>query len=240
MSDEGEKSSWLEPLPEEYTAEGDMTGRRMLVAALTVIVLAVFGGLIWYSYMAGADNGPVPVVRADKSVVREKPDNPGGMQVLNQDKRVFDRVASDKAEKNESLGPSAELPVERPVANDSPVKKIAEDIKQPEAEKPDLQPEVVARKVAEIAPAVKGKAGKFLVQLGAFGKKTTAEQLWRKLQKDNTILLAGLDADIMMVDLGKKGVLYRLRGGMIATRSNADTICQALKLRKQACIVVTR
>ena len=78
------------------------------------------------------------------------------------------------------------------------------------------------------------------MQLGAFGKKTTAEQLWRKLQKDNTILLAGLDADIMMVDLGKKGVLYRLRGGMIATRSNADTICQALKLRKQACIVVTR
>ncbi|VAW00310.1 hypothetical protein MNBD_ALPHA01-886, partial [hydrothermal vent metagenome] len=75
---------------------------------------------------------------------------------------------------------------------------------------------------------------------GAFGKKTTAEQLWRKLQKDNTILLAGLDADIMMVDLGKKGVLYRLRGGMIASRANADTICQALKLRKQACIVVTR
>lgn len=115
MSDEDEKSSWLEPLPEEYATDSDMTGRRMLIAALTVIVLAIFGGLVWYSYMEGNDNGPVPAVRADKSVIKIKPSNPGGLEVPDQDKRVFDRVTADHLETPESLAPSAEIPVDRPV-----------------------------------------------------------------------------------------------------------------------------
>ncbi len=235
MSDEGERASWLEPLPEEYTSQDDMTGRRMMVAALTVIILAVFGGLIWYSYLDGTD-GPVPVVRADKSVVKEKPDTPGGLQVPDQDKSVFNRVDSEQSadsgqeNNNEKLAQGAELPVELPV----------------EIMKKDDTPTVLPQKSENVTseyktttPAVEVKIDIFLVQLGAFGKKETAELLWGKLQKDNSTLLKGLNSDIMMIDLGKKGVLYRLRGGTVTDRPSAAKICDALIAKKQACIVVT-
>jgi len=238
MSDEGEKASWLEPLPDEYDTGGDMTGRRMMIAALTVVILAIFGGLIWYSYMEGTDNGPVPVVRADKAVVKEKPDTPGGMNVPDQDKHVFERVASGEADKNEMLEPSAELPIERPLekaeAKAVPVIEKATQIL------PSAQTKTITSEKTAITPPAASKVGNLLVQLGAFGKKDTAEQLWRKLQKDNPALLKGLSSDIMMVDLGKKGVLYRLRGGMIADRASAGKICKGLKTKKQACIVVAR
>lgn len=260
MSEEGEKASWLEPLPEEYTTEEDTTGRRMLIAALTVVVLAVFGGLIWYSYLEGTDIGPVPVVRADKSVVKEKPDTPGGLQVLDQDKGVFNRLVSDRVENSEQLAPSGDLPLDRPVetkAVETATDMVAEDIKSEAKEitaktVEPIEAEQVASEVATIAPASAGKSpvssevssdvkiGNFLVQLGAFGKKNTAIQLWQKLQRDNGTLLAGLSSDIMMIDLGKKGVLYRLRGGMVADRASADKICAGLKAKKQACIVVAK
>ncbi|VAV96924.1 hypothetical protein MNBD_ALPHA02-1514 [hydrothermal vent metagenome] len=236
MSNEGEKSSWLEPLPEEYAAEGDMTGRRMLVAALTVIILAIFGGLIWYSYMESNNSGPVPVVRADKSVVKIKPDTPGGLQVPDQDKNVFNKITSANNDKADTLAPSAELPLERPVA-------VAGTEPEPAPLPPKMDSkttEAAARKVAAIAPSSAGKPGRFFVQLGAFSKKTSAEKLWEKLEKDNATLLSGLAADIMMIDLGKKGALYRLRGGMITTRGEAKDICDTLKAKKQACIVVTK
>ena len=259
MSDEGEKSSWLQPLPEEFASDGDMTGRRMLVAALTVIILAIFGGLIWYSYMEGSNNGPVPVVRADNSVVKEKPENPGGLDVPDQDKRVFNRVASDGVENDENLGPSAELPVERPaqkslaqksLAQKPPVvEEVAQDQSPPEetlpvaentSEPPVLKPEDIAKEVAAIAPSVEGMKDGLLIQLGAFGKQEAAKNLWNKLYKGNKVLLEGLKPDIMMIDLGKKGVLYRLRGGLVASRPDADKICAALKAKQQACIVVAK
>ncbi len=241
MSDEDEKSSWLEPLPEEYAADSDMTGRRMLIAALTVIVLAIFGGLVWYSYMEGNDNGPVPAVRADKSVVKIKPSNPGGLEVPDQDKRVFDRVTADQLDAPESLAPSAEIPVDRPT--DATADEMADEVVSEVA--PDAASEgQEATTEAVVKPADQGPAkravieGDFLIQLGAFGKKQSAEKLWRKLRQENVALFAGLAPDIMMVDLGKKGVLYRLRGGMLAERASADAICAALKAKKQACIVV--
>lgn len=222
MPDEDEKSSWLEPLPEEYTTGEDMTGRRMLVAAFTVIVLAIFGGLIWYSYLKGNDDGPVPVVHADKSVVKEKPDNPGGLQVPDRDKRVFERVTSSPSQESEQLGRSAELPLERP----EEAVPESRDIPAPPVQEPEA--------------AASLPTGKYLVQLGAFGHKETAEKLWNRLQQENMSQLGDLNPDIMMIDRGKKGVLYRLRGGRVADKAAATNICKALKAKKQACIVVSK
>lgn len=240
MSGGDEKTSWLEPIPEEYANDGEMTGRRMFFAALTVIILAVFGGLIWYSYLDGNDNGPVPVVRADRSVVKEKPDNPGGLQVPDQDKRVFVRVDSEEPEKEQSLAPGAEIPVERETKPAPEVAK-AEVAKQPEQYIQPLKAEQLPETTSKTTPKTTPKTnGKYLVQLGAFGQKKTAEQLWIKLQAKFPVILGGLGPDIMMIDLGKKGVFYRLRGGMIADRKLADQICVGLSAKKQPCMVVTK
>ncbi len=240
MSDEGNKSSWLEPLPAEYANDEDAIGRRMLIAGLTVVILAIFGGLIWYSYMAGRNDGPVPVIRADNSVVKEKPDTVGGLIVPDQDKRVFNRVASEEPSKDEKLSPSAELPVDRPNSETelAPIESVVDKVVQPVVETLETASTTVekSKPVAQIKPAI----GNLLVQLGAFSKKETAEQLWLRLKKDNANILGDYDLNIMMVDLGKKGMLYRLRGGFISDRSEANKICAALKAKKQPCIVVSK
>lgn len=240
MSGEDEKSSWLKPLPEEFTSGMGMPSRRMMGAGLAIIVIGVFAALVWYSYMGGNDEGPVPVVRADKSVVKEKPESPGGLDVPNQDKRVFDRVASGTADKDETLGASGELPVERP--GGSTAKEKAEDSTAAAIAEipvvPTLTPETAAPKLTEEAPAAVAPTGDFLVQLGAFRKIETAEKLWLKLQKENPEILGDLVSDIMRADLGEKGIYYRLRAGWLADKPAAVQICDALKAKKKPCLVV--
>jgi cell division septation protein DedD len=41
----------------------------------------------------------VPLVKADTTPVREKPDDPGGMYIANRDKQVYDAISSDGVEK---------------------------------------------------------------------------------------------------------------------------------------------
>ncbi|WP_321390926.1 SPOR domain-containing protein [Emcibacter sp.] len=247
-----EKSSWLEPLPEEYAGEENMTSRRMIIAAITVVVLAIFAGVIWYSYMQGADKGPVPVVRADKSVIKVKPDDPGGMKVPHQDKEIFEQVAGAGSEKEEVLGASSEIPMDRPSV-DAPA---AGDLNvalppNPPVEEGDAEAKTVAeaeQAAEQISPAASAptpsvterETGDFMIQLGAFSQLASAEKLWANLAQKHGDLLAGLTPDYMVVDLGEKGVLYRVRGGNIEDRDAADRICDQLKKAGQGCMVVKK
>lgn len=239
MADDKDSSSWLKPLPEEYGAE-DATGKRMIFAGLTVLILAVFGGLIWYSYMQGNDQGPVPVVRADKKPVKVKPKDPGGLEVPDRDKLVYEKLTGDKGTKDDVLASSAELPMERPTAQ----KPASEDVNivlppKPPSKQAEKTIQEEATKAAAIAPAATSN-GNFMIQLGAFGKKSSAENLWKSLVDKNSAYLGGLTAEYVMVDKGSKGVLYRLVAGRIEGRKQADDICGVLKKAKQACIVVKK
>ena len=61
------------------------------------IFVAVFGlmsvsGLVWFALNQGKliiGNDEVPLVKADTSPIRLKPDNPGGLKVPNQDRLIF-------------------------------------------------------------------------------------------------------------------------------------------------------
>ena len=249
--DQKDKSSWLEPLPEEYAGEENMTSRRMIIAAITVVVLAIFAGVIWYSYMQGADKGPVPVVKADKSVIKVKPDDPGGMEVPHQDKEIFEHVAGNDEPKEEVLASSSEIPMDRPAAN-IPSQNASSDVNvalPPSPPTDEEEVEVSADKVEEqVSPAAPAPAssaaisstGEFMIQLGAFSQLSSAEKLWANLSGKHAALLSNLKPDYMVVDLGDKGILYRVRGGSIEDRETADNICAQLKKAGQGCMVVKK
>jgi|GEM_PF-4153258 len=155
--DKGEKSSWLEPIPEELAGDEEMTSRRMIIAGITVLVLAVFGGLIWYSYLEGTEDGPVPVVRANNSAVKVKPQEPGGMKVDHQDKEVFDRFSADNTAKEDTIAPSSEVALNRPEP-EKPVVQPASDVKVALPPKPpvsDKKPAEVEKQVEK--PVVEKK-----------------------------------------------------------------------------------
>jgi len=86
-------------------------GRGWIVAA----VFAAFVGLAWlWAFQRGPDSAPavVPVLRADNTPMRKKPDDPGGLKVLD-----IDPLADDSgraAPRVERLLPPPETPLPRP------------------------------------------------------------------------------------------------------------------------------
>ncbi|WP_448187717.1 SPOR domain-containing protein [Azospirillum sp. sgz301742] len=94
--------------------------RGLLALGASVVGIAAFAGVILYAYRgdrAGPDGGP-PVLEADATPTKLRPEQPGGMEVPHQDKLVFDRLnqsAKDDRPKVEHLLPPPEQPLPRPV-----------------------------------------------------------------------------------------------------------------------------
>ena len=89
------------------------------------------------------------------------------------------------------------------------------------------KPAAVAPKMAPPAPVV-ASSGSWRVQLGAFGKRASAESLFAKLSGG---ALAGRQAYYVPV-----GAMTRLQAGPFATRADAAAACSRLKA--QACFPV--
>jgi len=92
------------------------------------------------------------------------------------------------------------------------------------------------------APAAKNAAvsgGAFLVQLGALRSAPDAEKEWGRIQRANSDVLGGLKSDVVQVDLGSKGVFWRLRAGPL-DEQGARHVCGELKNRNQGCMVVRK
>ena len=89
------------------------------------------------------------------------------------------------------------------------------------------KPAAVAPKMAPPAPVV-ASSGSWRVQLGAFGKRASAESLFAKL---SGVALAGRQAYYVPV-----GAMTRLQAGPFATRAEAAAACARLKA--QACFPV--
>lgn len=87
----------------------------------TIIVFCVVGGfftLSWYAYHAGVESvrdEDLLVVEADKTPMKEKPADPGGMQFPNQDKTIFDTFSGNKPtpQNVERILPSPEEPMSK-------------------------------------------------------------------------------------------------------------------------------
>lgn len=85
---------------------------------------------------------------------------------------------------------------------------------------------------AQTAPAAARIAGKWRIQLGAYGNEAGARAQWAVLGK-KIPGLAGLQPSFE-----KAGALTRLRGGPLANRAEADKLCAAAKGAGQPCFPV--
>ena len=140
---------------------------KLLGAALAIVIVAGFGIGIWYAYDQGVKKGvklAPPIIKADDTPVKEKPEDPGGMEIPHQDKKVFDVLkAEPEEEKVETLMAPPEQVVEEAapvdIAEDPAVKKSNEPetlMAKPEEMKTDAEEavEAVAEKVEETVEAV--------------------------------------------------------------------------------------
>ncbi|HEX6979373.1 MAG TPA: SPOR domain-containing protein [Alphaproteobacteria bacterium] len=113
------------PDPNERLTPSQAHGRSRGLKAVPVIVvsvaLALFGGLVGYTYStsrSGGESGPVPLIKADPRPMKVKPEDPGGMDVPHQDKEIYNRLLRDGENpppRVERLLPPPEAPLPRPV-----------------------------------------------------------------------------------------------------------------------------
>lgn len=113
---------------EEYIEdeEGEWEDRRAPVKFIVTLAILVMGiGLAWFSYQWFNQIGsstPV-VIEPNDPIYKQKPENPGGMQVPHQDKLVYERFSPQQGQhKVERLIPQNEqvlVPPQTPVTVDS-------------------------------------------------------------------------------------------------------------------------
>jgi hypothetical protein len=242
--------------------------RRVLPrGALTFVTLFAFAAIIWYAYPQGQERFSdidIPVIAADKTAYKFKPDNPGGMEVRHQDSTVFDPLEKKETAGVEHLRPKPEEPMAKPqAASPSPLDKTprtldltavsngaekliaapevkpapVKDAPKPVAEKP--QPKAVTATAAPAQPANAGAAvAGVYIQLGAFRELGDAKADWARLQKKFPESLGKLSMRTERADLGAKGVFYRLQAGKLPD-VRAKEICSQLKAGGQpGCIIV--
>jgi cell division septation protein DedD len=262
---------------------------RLGVAALFMVVAA--GGL-WLAYSKGrssAGSGGVPLIKADQTAMKVKPDNPGG--VADDGGTPVYNVGATNGAKVEQLLPPPEQPLAKPppdavpapapvqaatanpapavsaaaplaaspsgtvpsAANTSaapvtaapvasaptvpapaaPAPEIAEDT----APAPAAPPPKPAKK-AEMPKQVAAAGGPLRIQIAATKDIASAHKEWARLKAAHGDVLGDLKAFGVRVDLGERGIFYRIQAGPIATRADASKRCAVLKQSGIGCIIV--
>ncbi len=79
---------------------------------------------------------------------------------------------------------------------------------------------------------------KFHIQLGSFRTEKSAEAALKKLKNKFPYIPKDKKGNIEFIDLGEKGIFYRLQLSPFSNRALASELCGQLKENKQNCFVV--
>lgn len=270
-------SDILDIIPERYDSDADSTSarssaRRSLVINIALGTVALIGVGVVAMYFLNGDQGNssvggIPVIKADDNSYKQRPDERGGMDVPNRDKRVYDRMGASTATEPqvERLLPPPEAPQSPPVIEPPPIpgaEKAAPSAvvavpPAPMAPPAPPTPAPVAAKAAPVpvpapAPVVTKPApapvaakpapapdGTHVVQLAALRGEADAVRAWDRIAKAQPDLLGSLQPDVQRADLGAKGIFYRLRTNAMDENS-ARMLCAELSKRKVGCLVAKR
>ena len=77
----------------------------------------------------------------------------------------------------------------------------------------------------------------YMVQLSASRSRALARSVYARFQAEHDDLLGRRDPLILRVDLGDRGIFYRVNVAGFATKAAADSFCADLKKRGQDCLV---
>jgi hypothetical protein len=107
--------------------------------------------------------------------------------------------------------------------------------KQPELTRRTAQP---APMVARAKPGHKYSSGSnSAIHLASFRTRKSAIRGWAQIKRAHAKLVGGLDHFISKVNLGRKGMYYRLKVGPFDSAKSANSVCRKLKQRRQFCEV---
>ena len=89
-----------------------------------------------------------------------------------------------------------------------------------------------------VVSAIVPPRDQFLLHLASHRTEAEAVREWELLTRKLAALLGALQPIIRSVDLGDRGVFYRVQAGPIGSRASARALCRQLKARDQYCRVL--
>ena len=146
-------------------------GLWLSLVALLLLGGAAFGGFYFLDGWLGEEVEPgVPLIRADAGPVKVRPESPGGMEVPDQDKLVYNRMqGAREAPPVEQLLPPPETPLPPPAPKPAPQEMV-----EPQ---PQPAPEAPARAAGipeETPPAEPGQPENLIAEAPPAAGETTA------------------------------------------------------------------
>lgn len=226
---------------------------------LAAAILAGFAWLVITAVTTVDDENLEPTLVKAPTLIKQRPETPGGMKIDHQDKQLFDLLESENSsdavadaviakaqatkEKDEALAKqavekkqlAAKAEIKKTVVKVAPVVKKAEPVKAVVKTVETKKAAPVAAKKETKVSAAKTTTG-WAVQLGSFRKTTDAKRAVSVYTKKVGNILVGLNSYIKKVDLGTKGVVYRVYFTGLKDGAHAKQICSQLKAQKQACL----
>ncbi len=236
----------------------------MVLALFAIVGVLVLSYLAWQSVRYPDDLANIPLITADKSPYKIKPEDRGGMEVAHADRVIFDTLLEDgQAEDNPhraALSPDPEAPIRaadieahaRPAPDTSDadtVEEVIETVLQEDAGQGENTAEklpvptppaaVAEASTPAAAPSTAEAApqGKVMIQLGSFRSKDQAAREWITIQQMDKGILSNMRPAVEKADLGTRGVYFRLKTGPYASKAAAKQICNELAALKLPCIV---
>ncbi len=94
-----------------------------------------------------------------------------------------------------------------------------------------------APSIASLIEGMSGPAGGWRVQIASVKNEDIAKSTWARLQAAHGDVLGSLRMQPTKVDLGDKGVWYRVQAGPLDEKQ-AQGVCGTLRTRKADCVVV--
>jgi hypothetical protein len=205
------------------------------------------------------------VIQASPAPTRIKPENAGGLVPPNQDKEVYNRIQPNTVPvQPEKLLATAETPrlpaggvlptppkpepdsskTPTPLqgASASPATTAPATTATPPAASPPVAdkpatPQAAGPSIASLIDNMSGPVGGWRIQIASVKSEDIAKSTWAKVQTANGDVLANLRMQPIRVDLGDKGVWYRVQAGPLDEKQ-AHSVCGTLKGRRSDCVAV--
>ena len=243
--------------PPSYRPQPRPAGMDPGTRRLALIAGGLGGGLllmvgVWS--LNGHGSGTVPVIQADKTPLRVKPDNPGGMQVAGANDELLTGDATGKAgtvapppEKPDpqalrAQAAPAPAPAPAAVAPTAPA-DVAAAPAAPPAKTAAAAP--VAHPPVAKTPARPGVATQSVlgsahhgaeVQLGALASEQAAREEWERLTRRMPGLLDQHRPDVAKAEVNGR-TFWRLRTTGFADVAEATSFCEQVRSKGGGCSI---
>ncbi len=258
------------PTPPPLKSEKSRSVGLKISIFIGIFGLVSISGLVWFALNQGdliGERQDLPLVKAENSPIRVKPDNPGGLEVPNRDRLILKNLETANPSKlgvPEKLIPRAESPIftnnKEPSLAAPDNEKISKD-KEVEQKQEKIKTSKLKRKPSELKKSegynkgqdekrqknkpltietkqeVISKAATHRVQLASLAKQKAADKFWKQMKKKHPTLFGEMLGRVVKIKLKSKGTFYRVQGDAIS-RNTAEKICKIMKTKKQACLVV--